>query len=87
MKFHGMKKTLWVPLLLLLLGTGFMYAAGTPGEGGTVDLTAFCSSQKGFNLLGKFDVSWSNTGYTEKEFYKASNSVQPNPAGSVSLFR
>jgi len=55
MKFHGMKKTLWVPVLLLLLGT--------------VDLTAFCSTQKGFNLLGKFDVSWSNTGYTEKEFY------------------
>ncbi|MFH0758423.1 MAG: cellulase family glycosylhydrolase [Bacteroidota bacterium] len=63
-----MKKTLWVPVLLLLLGTGSMYAAGAPGEGGTVDLTAFCSSQKGFNLPGKFDVSWSNTGYTEKEF-------------------
>lgn len=32
------------------------------------DLQAFCSQQKGFNLLGKFDVSWSNSGYTEKEF-------------------
>lgn len=32
------------------------------------DLKSFCSQQKGFNLLGKFDVSWSNTGYTQKEF-------------------
>jgi aryl-phospho-beta-D-glucosidase BglC (GH1 family) len=32
------------------------------------DLIQFCAEQKGFNLLGKFDVSWSNQGYTEKEF-------------------
>ena len=32
------------------------------------DLKQFCSQQKGFNLLGKFDVSWSNTGFTQKEF-------------------
>lgn len=32
------------------------------------DLVQFCSERKGFNLLGKFDVSWSNAGYTEKEF-------------------
>ncbi len=32
------------------------------------DITAFCSRQKGFNLLGKFDVSWSNSGFTQKEF-------------------
>jgi aryl-phospho-beta-D-glucosidase BglC (GH1 family) len=32
------------------------------------DLIQFCTEQKGFNLLGKFDVSWSNQGYTEKEF-------------------
>ena len=32
------------------------------------DLVAFCSSLKGFNLLGKFDVSWSNQGFTEKDF-------------------
>ena len=38
-----------------------------PGEPIT-DLKAFCSEQKGFNLLGKFDVSWSNKGFTEKEF-------------------
>lgn len=32
------------------------------------DLQAFCSQQKGFNLLGMFDVSWSNNGFSEKEF-------------------
>lgn len=32
------------------------------------DISAFCSNQKGFNLLGKFDVSWSNSGFTQKEF-------------------
>ncbi len=68
MKFNGMKKTLRVPFLLLFLGAGTMQAAGSPGAGESDDLTAFCSSMKGFNLLGKFDVSWSNSGYTEKEF-------------------
>jgi len=58
----------WAPVLLLFLGAGTAHAAGGPGEGGTGDLAAFCSSLKGFNLLGKFDVSWSNTGYAEKEF-------------------
>jgi hypothetical protein len=38
-----------------------------PGEP-ISDISAFCSQQKGFNLLGKFDVSWSNTGFTQKEF-------------------
>jgi len=42
-------------------------ASAQPGEPIT-DLKAFCSQQKGFNLLGKFDVSWSNTGFPEKEF-------------------
>lgn len=28
----------------------------------------FCSNLKGFNLLGKFDASWSNQGYAEKQF-------------------
>jgi aryl-phospho-beta-D-glucosidase BglC (GH1 family) len=32
------------------------------------DLIQFCAEQKGFNLLGKFDNSWSNQGFTEKEF-------------------
>jgi aryl-phospho-beta-D-glucosidase BglC (GH1 family) len=32
------------------------------------DLEVFCSGLKGFNLLGKFDVSWTNNGYSEEEF-------------------
>lgn len=32
------------------------------------DLVAFCSQLKGFNLLGKFDVNWSNKGYSEEDF-------------------
>ncbi|HKJ78833.1 MAG TPA: cellulase family glycosylhydrolase, partial [Prolixibacteraceae bacterium] len=32
------------------------------------DLQEFCSNQKGFNLLGKFDVSWTNDGFQEKQF-------------------
>ena len=42
-------------------------AIAQPGEP-ISDLKTFCSQQKGFNLLGKFDVSWSNNGFTEKEF-------------------
>lgn len=32
------------------------------------DLVGFCSQQKGFNWLEKFDVSLSNKGFSEKEF-------------------
>ncbi len=42
-------------------------AVAQPGEP-ISDLKTFCSQQKGFNLLGKFDVSWSNAGFTQKEF-------------------
>jgi aryl-phospho-beta-D-glucosidase BglC (GH1 family) len=33
-----------------------------------IDLNKFSSNLKGFNLLGKFDVSWSNSGFSEGEF-------------------
>jgi aryl-phospho-beta-D-glucosidase BglC (GH1 family) len=39
-----------------------------PNDSTRADLFRFCSEKKGFNLLGKFDVSWSNEGYNEKEF-------------------
>lgn len=59
------------PLVFLLLL--FLLGAGSIGRAQTTnplvpDLIKFCSEKKGFNLLGKFDVSWSNTGFTEKEF-------------------
>jgi len=33
-----------------------------------IDLDLFSKNLKGFNLLGKFDVSWSDYGYSEEEF-------------------
>lgn len=56
-------------ILPVFLATLFLSrsAFAQPGEP-IADLKSFCSQQNGFNLLGKFDVSWSNTGYTQKEF-------------------
>jgi aryl-phospho-beta-D-glucosidase BglC (GH1 family) len=34
----------------------------------SIDLHKFSQDHKGFNLLGKFDVNWSNYGFTEEEF-------------------
>ena len=56
--------------LFLIFSFGWFFsflAIAQPGEP-ISDLKAFCSQQKGFNLLGKFDVSWSNSGFTQKEF-------------------
>ncbi|NMC38396.1 MAG: cellulase family glycosylhydrolase, partial [Bacteroidales bacterium] len=33
-----------------------------------IDLQLFSETHKGFNLLGKFDAGWSNTGFQEDEF-------------------
>jgi aryl-phospho-beta-D-glucosidase BglC (GH1 family) len=55
-------------LILFLVGGENVWSQNTGEEGMITDLEAFCSQQKGFNLLGKFDVSWSNTGFPEKEF-------------------
>jgi len=33
-----------------------------------IDLNDFSQNHKGFNLLGKYDVGWSNNGYQEEEF-------------------
>lgn len=55
-------------LIIFFSGVGIsLTTVAQPGEP-ISDLKAFCSQQKGFNLLGKFDVSWSNTGFTQKEF-------------------
>jgi aryl-phospho-beta-D-glucosidase BglC (GH1 family) len=37
-------------------------------ESTPIDLVKFCSEQKGFNLLGKFDISWTNNGFSQAEF-------------------
>jgi hypothetical protein len=33
-----------------------------------IDLIQFSEEHRGFNLLGKYDVGWSNNGFTEEEF-------------------
>lgn len=33
-----------------------------------IDLNSFSENLRGFNLLGKYDVGWSNNGYREEEF-------------------
>ena len=57
-----------IPIFIIGLIGMIFNAKSQPGEP-IADLKAFCSQQKGFNLLGKFDVSWSNTGFTQKDFY------------------
>jgi hypothetical protein len=52
----------FIPVFFSWLGFTITLKA-QPGEP-ISDIKAFCSQQKGFNLLGKFDVSWSNTGFT-----------------------
>ena len=59
------KKLFYLLFFSLLSISTFVKAQ--PGEP-IADLKEFCSQQKGFNLLGKFDVSWSNTGFPQKEF-------------------
>jgi aryl-phospho-beta-D-glucosidase BglC (GH1 family) len=56
-------------LLIIFLGI-FSLTLNTTAQPGEpiFDLKAFCSQQKGFNLLGKFDVSWSNFGFIQKDF-------------------
>ncbi len=55
-------------LLAFLILHVFFNSTSAQNDEPIPDLQAFCSQQKGFNLLGKFDVSWSNGGFTEKEF-------------------
>lgn len=60
---------------LLIIGLVFQFE-NTPAQNSEdkiEDIQAFCSSQKGFNLLGKFDNNWSNEGFKEKEFQAIQN--------------
>jgi aryl-phospho-beta-D-glucosidase BglC (GH1 family) len=64
---------------ILLISIVFLFNCSeeepVPGNGDkdpitpiSIDLHKFSRDHKGFNLLGKFDVNWSNYGYTEEEF-------------------
>lgn len=54
--------------IILIISTGQSYSNGL-SDSIVSDISKFCSRMHGFNLLGKFDVYNSNTGYVEKEFY------------------
>lgn len=59
--------------LLIAFQCIFCLKGFTQSTGQVTDLVKFCSEKKGFNLLGKFDVSWSNSGFPESEFTMISN--------------
>ena len=39
-----------------------------PPQAIDIDLGAFTKNFRGFNLLGKFDINWSNSGFSEEDF-------------------
>ena len=60
-------------IIFLFIGFQLIFLQKNQGQtnvkNATIDnIQQFCSSRKGFNLLGKFDVNWSNNGFKEKEF-------------------
>lgn len=55
-------------ILLLTLLTPGCTREDEPIVFAAIDLFKFSQDHKGFNLLGKYDVGWSNNGYTEEEF-------------------
>lgn len=56
-------------VLFILFGVSYTVTGQNQGETGNItDISAFFSQKRGFNLLGKFDVSWSNNGFKETEF-------------------
>ncbi len=65
---NQLKKYCLFVLMLFFTSSTVSMAQVQVNEGKIADISAFCSAQKGFNLLGKFDVSWSNSGFSEKEF-------------------
>lgn len=54
--------------VLLLFAAGCGDEKEAPPVFKPIDLNLFSQTHKGFNLLGKFDAGWSNTGFSEKEF-------------------
>lgn len=61
-------------LASLIFSISLLFYAGcrrdekTPLVFTPIDLNLFSETHKGFNLLGKFDAAWSNSGFQEEEF-------------------
>ncbi len=55
-------------ILLALFCSGCAHKDEEPITFKPIDLNLFSESLKGFNLLGKYDVGWSNNGFQEEEF-------------------
>ena len=61
----------WSARFLVLITVFFIRCSSDehgPQEFTPIDLDAFSQNFKGFNLLGKFDVNWSNAGFSEQDF-------------------
>lgn len=62
---------IWVSRIFLLAAltfSGCEHNSDKPLVFTPIDLHDFSQIHKGFNLLGKYDVGWSNNGYQEEEF-------------------
>lgn len=63
-----LKHALKVLVLLSVFLSGCKHSDERPLVFTPIDLNQFSKNLKGFNLLGKFDVDWSNYGFSEEEF-------------------
>lgn len=62
------------PALIVVLMLGCRNDDGSdPAPFTPIDLNQFSASLTGFNLLGKFDVNWSNVGFIEEDFVMISD--------------
>ncbi|MFN8207509.1 MAG: cellulase family glycosylhydrolase [Bacteroidales bacterium] len=59
---------LWLIITLIASPVVACAGNGEDDSASVTDLVRFCSERRGFNLLGKFDVSWSNQGFSEQDF-------------------
>lgn len=68
MLFLKSPATVLILFILIVLTSGCRRDEEAPLVFKPIDLWLFSETHKGFNLLGKFDAGWSNTGFQEEEF-------------------
>jgi aryl-phospho-beta-D-glucosidase BglC (GH1 family) len=62
------KRVVKVLVFFIIFFSGCARKDEQPVKFTPIDLNLFSQNLKGFNLLGKFDVNWSNYGFSEEEF-------------------